>query len=311
MRRTALLIPILILILSACAPGGQATPEASAYARVSEVENRTDIRPDPASDFAPATPGDRLEEGGAIRTQEASRARLDMHPDGTIIRVGPSTIFTLEQQTPSPAGSSIRLNLLNGDLWIVLLGGSLQVDTESGSASVRGSLMSVSYDARSGRLKVTCLEGHCRLESELGSVELVGGQVSEVPGPGMPPLEARPMDNLEIDAWFNVVPEATQHGPLGPPAGTPGGFFPPQGPTPGPTRYELTNNCPQGGTWHWLFEGPQIITIDVPQGLSVTGELPPGDYYATDYFDDGPSHGPDLVPGGGFLQVTGCPEGTP
>ena len=310
MRHLPVLL-IMILLLGACAPVGPATPPAGASAQIVEIENQVDVRMNAEAGYAAAEPGDGLVPGGSVRTLDDSRARLDLLPDGTIVRVGPNTIFVLTEQDLTPNGLSTRLNLLDGNLWIVLQGGSLQVDTESGSASVRGSLLHVRYDVLSGRLQISCLEGRCTLTNGYGTVELSGGQASEIPGPGLPPSAPRPMDNAEINAWFELVPEAAAHGPLGTPAGTPGGFFPPQGPTPGPTRYELTNNCPQGGAWHWLFEGPQIITFDVPPGQTISGELPPGDYYATDFFDEGPSHGPSLTPGGGFLQVSACPAGTP
>lgn len=37
--------------------------------------------------------------GGGVRTFEDIRASLNLRPDGTIIRVGPITIFTVHEMT--------------------------------------------------------------------------------------------------------------------------------------------------------------------------------------------------------------------
>ncbi|KAF0107413.1 MAG: hypothetical protein FD146_1891 [Anaerolineaceae bacterium] len=329
-RRTLLSLALLFaLILGACRPttpdvNPLATPETGRAATFVTVANTVEARPDETDDFSPVEPGDRLQVRGQARTGDDSRSRLDLQPDGTIVRLGPNTLFTLEEMNAETDAPFTRLNLLFGQIWIVLSGGELQVDTEFGNASVRGSYMSAAFDEQTG-LAVTCLEGHCALANEHGSIELTGGEASGIPGPGQPPSPARPMTGDENQQWLDAVPEAA---PLLPPALTP---TPPGPDLPAAAegtlntrhlQYALTNNCtlPEDvaavGDWVWLFQrlpdangGALTERVVVPAGQTATGQLPPGQYAVTDWFADGEQHGPQIINSdGGVLQVDACPN---
>ncbi|MBN1302859.1 MAG: Ig-like domain repeat protein [Anaerolineales bacterium] len=149
---------------------------------------------------------------GQVMTKTASRVRLDLS-NGSIIRLSADTLFSL-QPTEQESGNLLqRLRLDLGKLWVILNGGSLEVQTPSGLASVRGSYMSVSYDPETGEVKVTCLEGTCALENEDGRVELTAGMTAVITNAGGPPVIGE-MDEADIQEWLENNPEATLVIPL-------------------------------------------------------------------------------------------------
>ena len=99
--------------------------------------------------------GQVLSVGGTVRTQDRGNARIDIN-DGTIIRVSPKTLFTITQLEPSSPVTRLFLTL--GKVWITLSGGSMQVETPIGAASVRGSYLGVYYNADLKQIAVSCLE---------------------------------------------------------------------------------------------------------------------------------------------------------
>src|SRR4030067_3095198 len=95
-----------------------------------------------------------------LQTKEESRVRLDLST-GSILRLGQLTVFSLDPPTPASGGVLSRIELQVGKVWIVLNGGSLDVNTPGGLASVRGSYMSVWVKRNSNEIIVCCLEGSC------------------------------------------------------------------------------------------------------------------------------------------------------
>jgi hypothetical protein len=171
------------------------------------------------SAFQPAQPGDVLDENGQVQTGENSRARLDVS-DQSLVRLGPLTIFTLLGLEETESGFLTRLRLDLGELWVILQGGSLEVETPSGTSVVRGSYMGVSIDA-AGRTLVTCLEGTCSVSTPYESITLTAGQSALLPsvqewqeyiGSGealeMPALRTAWMDESQVRAWLENNPEA-------------------------------------------------------------------------------------------------------
>jgi len=148
-----------------------------------------------------------INSGGQIRTLENSKVRLDIS-DGNIVRLGPSTIFTLQGEESTAEGLFTRLKIEAGELWIILKGGSLNVETPSGVASVRGSYMSVSVDPQSGTVKITCLEGTCSIKNDGGTVTLVAGETAQVVNSTTPPTTGR-MSEADVKKWLEMNPEAT------------------------------------------------------------------------------------------------------
>ena len=304
----------LILLLSACTPSPPPPIEeipVSREATFGEVENIVEVRPKTNDDPEPAKFGQTLFIGGSAQSGEDGRARLDLTPEGTTIRLAPNSHFTLEELTDDLENPSTQLELLSGQIWIILSGGELDVETSYGTASVRGSMMSVSFDSITGML-LSCFEGHCTLENDAGRVELDEGLASAISAMGEAPSSPYPICPDEIKKWKEADPEVEswlQGTPIAPPMPPPppndeGGNPPPSNQS---TTYSLTNNCPEGN-WHWEFVGPTTITFSIAPGGSKSGTLPLGDYTATDTLEGAGMHGPDFIPSGGNLEVLACPD---
>lgn len=324
MKSVLHIIFLLLLLLSACGSGSVSGEERQATFTL--VLNEVQARADANADLKPAALGDVLQVGGQAQSGETGRARLDLEPEGTVVRIGPNTLFTLEALEQDTASPFARLELLFGQIWVILAEGSLEVETPYGLAAVRGSYMSVAFDESQGMI-VTCLEGHCSLANEAGTVELTDGQSSSIPQSDEPPSPPQEMEEEEYQEWQQASPEAVEL--LNPdetdePRYTEDGQLIPQeaeGPLINePLTFELINNCPAdhpaGGDWLWQFErlpdenGAGFVeTFVVPNGQTFTGTLPPGQYVVTDWFSDGEQHGPQLLPSDKtFLHVRSCPE---
>lgn len=176
-------------------------------AEIGEFFNTVDIRTGGDGDFAPAFLGQTLQIGGVARSGEDGRARLDLLPEGSVTRIGPNSTFVLQAISADPVQPATKLELLLGNLWIILKGGTLEVETANGLASVRGSYMSVSFDIYSSQTTITCLEGSCTLENEFGKVELTDGEMAFVTGDN-PPEGPLPITQEEFDGWFENTLEA-------------------------------------------------------------------------------------------------------
>ena len=187
-------------------PTASPAPTSNRSATFAEVENAVEARPAPSDEYAPASVGLTLFTGGAARTGDDGRARLDLVPDATILRLAPNTIFTLSELDERDDGPFSVLKLFIGKIYIILSGGELQVETPSGLASVRGSMMGVSYDPKTGAMTATCLEGHCSLRTKDGTVELIAGQAADIRD-GILSREPRIISDGELLDWFDFTPE--------------------------------------------------------------------------------------------------------
>lgn len=203
------------LLFSSCA--GAATPGTKAAladtAALSEVQGAVQIRNPAQADFSAAANGDTLQVQGQLRTGQDGRARLDLST-GTIIRVAPDSLFTLESNRQTDDSLLTRLLMAAGQVWVILNGGQLEIQTPSGTASVRGSFMSVYVDPATNDLWVTCLEGWCQAENPAGVLDLVAGQGATLysfdPQGNIPPPppQLRYLTQAEIDAFRANNPEA-------------------------------------------------------------------------------------------------------
>jgi hypothetical protein len=187
-----------------------ATTETTVPARgalVSEIKDEVSARTSSNEEFAPALIGMNILPGGGVETGIDGRARLDLLPEGTIVRVGPSSSFTIPEITEENGGPKTTIELFFGKIFILLSGGSLDVKTPTGTASVRGSLLSVEYDPEKNIIQASCLEGHCALENESGeAVELKDGETSYIKD-GQPPAMPERMDREQIQDWLDEIPE--------------------------------------------------------------------------------------------------------
>jgi len=201
-------------------PGGaEATPGAGGStgsetrsANISEIRNTVEARESDSADWQTADTGEQIAEGGGVRTGDESRARLDISPDQTVLRIAPNTEFGLETLSPAPTDPVTKFVLEAGKLFAQVTkqlgGGSFEVETPSGVATVRGSLMSAAYQKDSGQMVATCLEGQCRLSQPGGAfTDMTDGQASEIAGPGKAPSPARLMTLAELDEWATEFPE--------------------------------------------------------------------------------------------------------
>ncbi|MBL0348396.1 FecR family protein [Candidatus Villigracilis affinis] len=237
MKKLTVILVLLTLLLGACAPAVSpveapvATEEPSSQvgpavdipaevepiptattapereATISDVQNEVMARMLSTNDFAPAMVGTNILPTGGVETGAEGRARLDLLPEGTIVRVGPNSSFTVPQLVEENGQPKTVIELLFGKVYILLNGGSLEVETPSGVASVRGSLMRVEYDPETKKLKASCLEGHCSLKDGNGNeVELVEGEYTYIEG-NFPPIEPLLIDSSEIQEWLDEIPE--------------------------------------------------------------------------------------------------------
>lgn len=259
--------------------------------------------------------GDYVAAGGLVRTGLESKVRLDF-TEGTIVRLGASSEFAVTEMSASSADPFTRLSLFAGQLWVILNGGQLEVETPVGVAAVRGSYLGVLYDPGTQRLTVTCLEGQCSLADTNGvRVDLVNGQMSEIAGPGQPPASPQPLSQAQVAEWAAASPEALAMVPVVYPQGTPtpapgevrlggggGGAAPVAnsltatpsagnssaapvaggGPVAGgqvstaPLKYDIGNACTESRTIS--YTGPEAGSFTLGPGERRTGELAPGTY---------------------------------
>ncbi|NPA93171.1 MAG: FecR domain-containing protein, partial [Chloroflexi bacterium] len=239
----------------------------------------------------PAAQGLKIFVTGQVITGDASRAELRLSPEDTLVRIGANTQFVLQARDQKEEKTTLRLLL--GKLWVILRGGTLDVDTSSGTAAVRGSLMSVAFDPQSGRMTVTCLEGHCALSNAQGSVELTGGEAASILSADQPPSPPRQLYPREFQEWLDMAGDVASQ------------YIPPT-PTPVPnyTIYRLYNAC--SAVWHWRFFGPKPVSLDIPPGKTAVGTLVGGTYTAIDWVgtDITQIHHTGPIPPGGELNVT-------
>ncbi|MBN1305413.1 MAG: FecR domain-containing protein [Anaerolineales bacterium] len=212
-------LTVAVIILSACGsptvvpaaePMAAPTPtkKPQRVAEFSEIEADVQARQVDETSFSQANPGQQLTSGGQARTGDPGKTRLDILPEGTIVRLGPDTQFEMIEMNEDTQNPLSRLKLLAGQLWIILNGGELSVETELGTASVRGSYMGVRFDPRQETLLVTCLEGSCNLSSPAGSLELTDYQAAEVKGAGNAPMLIPELFLNDLLDWSWNNPEA-------------------------------------------------------------------------------------------------------
>lgn len=175
-------------------------------ATLTEFFGQVQVMAVPESEWAAPVAGSSIQAGGQLATGEDGRARLDLS-SGTVVRVGPSSYFNMISMANTDEGLAARVRLGFGQIWIILRGGSLDVDTAVGVASIRGSYMSVAV-TESGQVYVTCLEGDCQLQTEAGTVMLVAGQTAAVSSASELPVRDV-MTDEQVMEWLDVNPEAT------------------------------------------------------------------------------------------------------
>ena len=207
---SAFIVILVIVILSLSKTGNSVADLTGLTATVKETQGDVTIKQPDQKDFSAASLGEILQLHGQLQTGSSSTARLDLS-SGTIIRVAPSSLFTLEANKETANGLTTTLNLTLGQVFIILKGGSLDVTVPGGVASVRGSFMSALIYPPSGKVFVECLEGHCAATNNTGEFDLTDGQkgilvyvgdgVNQVP-------QLTPMNQNDYLSWLAISPES-------------------------------------------------------------------------------------------------------
>ena len=206
------LLLLCAFVIGACKP--KAVASAPLSAALSDLTGRVEAKQADQETFAPATTDSTLEINGQIQTGDDGRVRLDL-TSGTIIRVSPSSIFTLTSNDEIEGGLATKIKLTFGKIFIILNGGSADVETPSGVASVRGSYMKVEVDPETLTVYITCLEGNCSASNPAGIVNFTGGekailfQKDPVTGNWTIP-NVEPMTPEEFQEWLDENPEAQE-----------------------------------------------------------------------------------------------------
>jgi FecR protein len=291
---------IFVIAMYGCQSSTSA-PSAPLTAGIKEIIGTVNMKQAGSSDFVKATANSILQAQGSVQTGSDGRVRLDLST-GTIIRLSPSSLFTLVSNQESSNNLVTTLKLDIGRLFIILSGGSLDVNTPSGVASVRGSYLSVTVDPVTHDVTVTCLEGHCSANNPAGTVDLTNGQktvlfhpdptTGQFTAPGLGPMSPQDYQN-----WLDANPEAqniinqasgtlTAMAPTEPPA-----TQPPATETPAPTATQsTTGSTGSGGTQGCGVIGP-LGGSSVPKYGPVTfsWNAQPGaaDYIVTFHFPNG------------------------
>ena len=186
-------------------PSATAEPQLSAV--LHEVVGDVKVATDAAADFLPAQEGTTFLEGGRVRTFEDGYTRIDLST-GSLLRMAPHSEFTLL----ADEGEQTHAKLNFGQIWIILNGGSLDVETPTGIAAVRGSYMMVIVDPDEEKTLVTCLEGSCSWQRGDQIIEFFSGEriIMHFSALGedlaLPDIEK--MQERDFAEWLYFVPEA-------------------------------------------------------------------------------------------------------
>lgn len=211
---TKFALPFLIALIFVALVGCQTESVSPLSASLSELSGKVDIKQANQDRFSPAAENATLEVNGQVQTGDDGRVRLDLS-SGTIIRVAPSSLFTLTANEQSADGLMTKIKLDLGKIFIILNGGQADVETPSGVASVRGSYMKVEVDPVTKDIYITCLEGNCSASNPAGSVNFTNGQkvvlfaFDETTGTWTAP-GVLPMTQEEFDEWLENNPEAKE-----------------------------------------------------------------------------------------------------
>ena len=212
-------VPAGLLNAGAILAPGQTTGSALT-ATLSEISGPVQVKQAGESSFSAATPGYVLKVQGQVQTGTDGKVRLDLST-GSIVRVGPNTHFTLQVAQGSSGGALANFQLSLGKLWVTLTGGEVQVETASGVAAVKGSLMTIIYIPPN--IMIYCIDGHCSLTNQAGTAAITGGQSAQTDGADHFP-KIGPLNLADTQDWLLNNPGAG--GPAAPSAG-PGTVRPP------------------------------------------------------------------------------------
>lgn len=214
-RKLWLLIGVLALTSIMCSTSGGAeaenSPEEDFSAAFTDLNGTVQVKLGGNDDLIDAELDQKIVVNDQVYTYISSTATLRL-TSGSIIRLVPNTSFVLQQMKNGSSDPLTRLDLILGEVWIILNGGTIEVDTPAGLASVRGSFMSVSVAPDSNQTTVTCLEGHCRVANNIGAVDMIAGQKAELSDLDTAPIIGL-MTDEDVARWLEYNPEASDQLP--------------------------------------------------------------------------------------------------
>lgn len=213
MKRNSTLLFILLAafaILAGCQTEDAVSPLS---ASLSELSGFVQMKQEGQGAFEQASANSVLNVNGQVQTGDDGRVRLDLS-SGTIIRISPSSVFTLTSNDEAEDGLLTKIKLEVGKIFIILNGGQADVETPSGVASVRGSYMKVEVDPETNTIYITCLEGNCSASNPAGTVNFTNGQrvilfAQDENGNWQAP-NVEPMTPEEFREWLDNNPEAKE-----------------------------------------------------------------------------------------------------
>ena len=184
---------------------------------VEEIINRVDTdRPRQGGvkspNFIAAQVGQELTPGDRLVTFRNSQARVDITVREflRVVRTTPNTLWRLGQ---FGLDQNTIIELDHGKLFLLDEGVQsenrpLRIVTPAGTASPRGTWMSVEHDKKTGETKVDCFRGSCELENEFGKQVMNDEQKSTSTGKEEP---TKPVFlNEEEKQSFFKLPEVKQ-----------------------------------------------------------------------------------------------------
>ncbi len=195
-----------------------AAPQVARSGTIREIEVESDVlsKLNANASEGAASLGQKITSGGTVRTLDRGKARIDLN-EGTIVRIAPKTLFTVTDLNQDMLNPFTRLQLAFGKVFIILSGGRMEVETPIGSASVRGSFMSVEFNAALRQLTINCLETafNCDLSYQGTIFNLLTLQKMIVPPH---PPQIQPMTGADLKDWLINVPNSSN---VIPPTNTP------------------------------------------------------------------------------------------
>ena len=130
----------LVLPLVLAGPAG-AKASTTTLAKLKITATAVSVKPSGKSAFSPATNGRVLKQGDTIRTDANGRAEID-YTDGSLTRLGASTIFQITKLTNNKGGRQTQGTLSIGETWNraakVTETGSFEVKAGGTTAAVNG-----------------------------------------------------------------------------------------------------------------------------------------------------------------------------
>jgi hypothetical protein len=159
-RRSLSLLVIGLLAAGALAISAPAAGAADALANLKITADNVQVKAKGASDFVAAKDGMALKQGDTIKTDATGRAEID-YTDGSLTRLGASTIFKLSKLTNDRGGRQTQGTLSVGETWNraakVSETGSFEVKAGGTTAAVEGTaFVAKCVPASDGSQTVNC-----------------------------------------------------------------------------------------------------------------------------------------------------------